>query len=132
MRMREARTKFIHQLSCGAAFHFSQIHRDTPPVRIMNSPLCAVGCGSAARTDTGAAQKSKQAKRIKQMERMAGRKMPNFGRMTKGNRVRNGEESTKDTKKHERENQRALGWPSASFIRFHSRFKRTSQSRQGR
>jgi hypothetical protein len=70
MRMREARTKFIHQLSCGWAFHFSQTHSETPPVRMTNSPLAAGATGSAART--GASEVSKTVSRSSRERRMGG------------------------------------------------------------
>src|SRR3954470_17250644 len=47
MRMREARTKFIHQLSCGAALYFSHCQRDTPPVRMMYSRAVSDGAAAA-------------------------------------------------------------------------------------
>src|SRR5438309_1647647 len=81
MRMREARTKFIHQLSCGLAFHFSQIHIDTPPVRMMYSPF-ADGTVSARK---GAAASVKQAQKSRQMERMARGKCPLFSNSPSGN-----------------------------------------------
>src|SRR5258707_15838558 len=56
MRKREARTKFIHHPSCGAAFHFSQTCSETPPVTITYSPGPG-GTGSAAAKCAAASKK---------------------------------------------------------------------------
>src|SRR4051812_27955380 len=69
MRMREALTKFIHQLSCGAALYFSHCHMETPPVRMTYS-FCE--SESVVAAGAGPQRRARNAKRRTRMRIAAG------------------------------------------------------------